>query len=166
MASVTLRGTPVNVAGSFPRAGDAAPDFNLTGQDLKDVSLKDYAGKRKVISIVPSLDTPVCAKSTKVFNERAAAAANTVVLVVSADLPFAQKRYCGAEGVSGVVTLSTLRGRDFHGKYGVDMTDGPLRGLTARGVVVLDENNKVVHSELVPEIAQEPNYDAALGALK
>jgi len=108
----------------------------------------------------------VCAKSTRQFNESAAAIANTVVLVVSADLPFAQKRFCGAEGLSNVVTLSTMRGRDFHQKYGVDIQDGPLKGVTARGVVVLDENNKVLHAELVPEIAQEPNYDAALGALK
>ena len=166
MATVTLRGNPVTVGGTFLKKGDAAPDFNLTGGDLKDVTLKDYAGKRKVISIVPSLDTPTCAKSTKVFNERASAAANTVVLVVSADLPFAQKRFCGAEGLSNVVSLSTLRGREFHNRYGVDIQDGPLKGLTARGVVVLDENNKVLHSELVPEIAQEPNYDVALAALK
>ena len=166
MATVTLRGNPVSVGGTFLNRGDAAPDFNLTGSDLKDVNLKDYAGKKKVISIVPSLDTPTCAKSTKVFNERAAAVANTVVLVVSADLPFAQKRFCGAEGLSNVVSLSTLRGRDFHSRYGVDIQDGPLKGLTARGVVVLDENNKVLHSELVPEIGQEPNYDAALAALK
>ena len=166
MASVTLRGNPVSVGGNFLKTGDAAPDFNLTGSDLKDVSLKDYAGKKKVISIVPSLDTAVCAKSTKEFNERAAAHPNTVVLVVSSDLPFAQKRFCGAEGISNLVTLSTVRGRDFHQSYGVDILDGPLKGLTARGVVVLDENNKVLHSELVPEIAQEPNYDAALAALK
>jgi thioredoxin-dependent peroxiredoxin len=166
MATVTLRGNPVSVGGTFLKKGDAAPDFNLTGADLKDVTLKDYAGKKKVISIVPSLDTPTCAKSTKVFNERASASANTVVLVVSADLPFAQKRFCGAEGLSNVVSLSTLRGRDFHQRYGVDIQDGPLKGLTARGVVVLDENNKVLHSELVPEIGQEPNYDAALAALK
>ena len=166
MATVTLRGNPVSVGGTFLKKGDAAPDFNLTGADLKDVTLKDYAGKKKVISIVPSLDTPTCAKSTKVFNERASASANTVVLVVSADLPFAQKRFCGAEGLSNVVSLSTLRGRDFHQRYGVDIQDGPLKGLTARGVVVLDENNKVLHSELVPEIGQEPNYDAALAVLK
>ena len=166
MASVTLRGNPINVGGSFPKKGDAAPDFSLTGNDMKDVSLKDYAGKRKVISIVPSLDTPVCATSTRQFNERAASVPNTVVLVVSADLPFAQKRFCGAEGISNVVTLSTVRGREFHQKYGVDIQDGPLKGVTARGVIVLDENNKVLYSELVPEIAQEPNYDAALNALK
>ena len=166
MATVTLRGNPVSVGGTFLEKGDAAPDFNLTGGDLKDVTLKDYAGKKKVIAIVPSLDTPTCAKSTKIFNERASSVANTVVLVVSADLPFAQKRFCGAEGLSNVVSLSTLRGRDFHQRYGVDIQDGPLKGLTARGVVVLDESNKVLHAELVPEIAQEPNYDAALAALK
>jgi len=166
MASVTLRGNPITVGGSFPKKGDVAPDFSLTASDMKDMSLKDYAGKKKVISIVPSLDTPVCAKSTRQFNESASSAPNTVVLVVSADLPFAQKRFCGAEGLNNVVTLSTVRGRDFHQKYGVDIQDGPLKGVTARGVVVLDENNKVLYSELVPEIAQEPNYEAALNALK
>ncbi len=166
MATVTLRGNPLTVAGKFPQKGDTAPDFSLTGNDMKDVSLKDFAGKKKVISIVPSLDTAVCAKSTREFNQRAAAQPNTVVLVVSSDLPFAQKRFCGAEGIENVVTLSTVRGRDFHQKYGVDIQDGPLKGLTARGVVVVDENDKVLYSELVPEIAQEPNYDAALGALR
>lgn len=166
MASVTLRGNPIAVGGSFPKKGDTAPEFSLTGQDMKDVGLKDFAGKKKVISIVPSLDTPVCQTSTRQFNERASSVANTVVLVVSADLPFAQKRFCGAEGLTNVVTLSTMRGRDFHTNYGVDIQEGALKGVTARGVVVLDENNKVLHAELVPEIAQEPNYDAALGALK
>jgi len=166
MANVTLGGNPINVAGNFPKAGDSAPDFSLTGKDLKEVSLKDFAGKRKVINIVPSLDTPVCQTSTRKFNEKAGALPNTVVLVVSGDLPFAMKRFCEAEGIANVTTLSTLRGRDFHGKYGVDITDGPLRGLTARGVVVLDENNKVKYSQLVPEIKDEPDYDAALAALK
>jgi len=166
MAQVTLGGNPIAVAGTFPRKGDSAPDFSLTTKELKDVGLKDFAGKRKVLNIVPSLDTPVCQKSTRVFNERASGLANTQVLVISADLPFAMGRFCGAEGLTNVATLSTLRGRDFHQKYGVDITDGPLKGLTARGVVVLDENNKVLHSELVPEIKQEPDYDAALAALK
>ena len=166
MATVTLGGNPVNVAGNFPKRGDTIADFSLTTSDLKDVSLKDYAGKRKVLNIVPSLDTPVCQASTRKFNEAASSLANTVVLVIAADLPFAMKRFCGSEGLSNVVTLSTLRGRDFHQKYGVDLADGPLKGLTARGVVVVDESNKVLHSELVPEIKQEPNYDAALAALK
>jgi thiol peroxidase len=166
MAQVTLGGNPITVAGSFLRKGDSAPEFSLTTKDLKDVGLKEFAGKRKVLNIVPSLDTPVCQKSTRVFNEKASGLTNTAVLVISADLPFAMGRFCGAEGLTNVVTLSTMRGRDFHHKYGVDITDGPLRGLTARGVVVLDENDRVLHAELVPEIKQEPNYDSALAALK
>ena len=166
MASVTLGGNPITVAGNFPKKGDSAPDFTLTAKDLKDVGLKDFAGKRKVLNIVPSLDTPVCAKSTKVFNEKTGSMPNTVVLVISADLPFAAGRFCSAEGVNNVVTLSTVRGGDFKTKYGVDITSGPLKGVTARAVIVLDANNKVLHSELVPEIKQEPNYDAALAVLK
>lgn len=165
MATVTLKGNPVHVGGNFPKIGDSAPDFSLTAGDLSDVDLASYAGKRKVLNIVPSLDTPTCAKSTRVFNEKASNMKNTVVLVIAADLPFAMSRFCGAEGLKDVVTLSTFRNKDFHAKYGVDIADGPLRGLTARGVVVLDENNKVKHAELVPEIAQEPNYDSALAAL-
>ena len=166
MANVTLKGNLVTVAGTLPGKGHLAPDFNLTGKDLGDVSLKSYAGKRKVLNIVPSLDTPTCQQSTRVFNQKASSVNNSVVLVVSADLPFAMSRFCSAEGLNNVVTLSTFRGRDFHGKYGVDIADGPLKGLTARAVVVLDENNNVLHSELVSEIASEPNYDAALAALK
>ena len=166
MANVTLGGNAITVIGKFPAKGDTAPDFSLTGKDLKEVSLKDFTGKKKVLNIVPSLDTPVCAKSTRTFNEKAAGMSDTVVLVISGDLPFAMGRFCTTENIAGVVTLSTFRGRDFHTKYGVDITDGPLRGLTARGVVVLDANNIVLHAELVPEIKQEPNYDAALAALK
>jgi len=166
MPNVTLGGNPITVAGQFPKKGDSAPEFTLTAKDLKDMGLKDFAGKRKVLNVVPSLDTPVCAKSTKVFNEKAGALPNTVVLVISADLPFAAGRFCTAEGVANVVTLSTMRGGDFKARYGVDIASGPLKGATARAVVVLDESNKVLHSELVPEIKQEPNYDAALAALK
>jgi thiol peroxidase len=166
MATVTLKGNPVTVTGRFPAKGESAQDFNLTGKDLADVSLRSYAGKRKVLNIVPSLDTPTCAQSTRVFNQKASSMSNAVVLVISADLPFAMSRFCGAEGLNNVVTLSTFRGRDFHTKYGVDVADGPLKGLTARAVVVLDEGNKVLHAELVPEIANEPNYEAALAALK
>jgi thiol peroxidase len=166
MANVTLGGNAVTVNGNLPKVGETAPDFTLTGKDLKEVSLKDYAGKRKVLNIVPSLDTPVCQTSTRTFNQKGGSLDNTVVLVVSADLPFVGSRFCGAEGLNNVVTLSSFRNRDFHSKYGVDVADGPLKGLTARAVVVLDENNKVVHSELVPEIKQEPNYDSALAALK
>jgi thiol peroxidase len=166
MATVTLKGNPVSVAGTLPTKGASAPDFSLTNKDLKDVTLADFAGKRKVLNIVPSLDTPTCAKSARVFNEKASGMNNTVVLVVSSDLPFAMSRFCSAEGLNNVVTLSTFRGHGFHSRYGVDITDGPLKGLTARAVVVVDENNKVTHSELVPEIANEPNYDAALAALR
>jgi thiol peroxidase len=166
MATVTLKGNPVAVSGTLPGKGAAAPDFKLTTKDLKDVGLAEYAGKRKVLNIVPSLDTPTCAKSTRVFNEKASAMNNSVVLVISADLPFAMSRFCSAEGLNNVVTLSTFRNHDFHSKYGVDVADGALKGLTARAVLVLDENNKVLHSELVPEIGSEPNYDAALAALK
>jgi len=166
MATVTLGGTPVNVAGNFPQAGQTAPDFKLVGKDLKDVTLNDYAGKRKVLNIVPSLDTAVCATSTRKFNEKAASLDNTVVLAISADLPFAMGRFCTAEGIQNVIPLSLMRGREFLKNYGVEITDGALGGVAARGVVVLDENNKVLHAELVSEIKTEPNYDAALAALK
>ena len=166
MANVTLGGNPVTVNGTFLKKGDAAPDFTLTGKDLKEVTLASFAGKKKVLNIVPSLDTGVCATSTKKFNEKAAGMSDTVVLVISGDLPFAMNRFCTAENITNVVPLSTFRNRDFHSKYGVDMADGALKGLTARSVVVLDANNKVLHSELVPEIRQEPNYDAALTSLR
>jgi thiol peroxidase len=166
MATVTLKGNPIDVAGSFPQKGQKAPAFKLVAKDLKDVSLADYAGKRKVLNIVPSLDTAVCATSTRKFNEKAGSLTNAVVLVISADLPFAAGRFCSTEGLENVVTLSTLRGREFMKAYGVEITSGPLAGVTARGVVVLDENDTVLHAELVPEITQEPNYDAALAALK
>jgi thiol peroxidase len=166
MANVTLGGSPITVNGNFPKVGDTVADFTLTGNDLKEVSLKDYAGKRKVLNIVPSLDTPVCQVSTRTFNQKASGLTDTVVLVISADLPFAAKRFCTTEGLNNVVSLSTFRNRDFHSKYGVDVADGALKGLTARAVVVLDENNKVLHSELVPEIKEEPKYDAALAVLQ
>jgi len=166
MSNVTLGGNAVTVKGNLPKKGDAAPEFSLTGKDLKDVGLKDFSGKRKVLNIVPSLDTPVCAKSTKVFNEKAAALPDTVVLVISADLPFAAGRFCTAEGINNVVTLSTVRSRDFASSYGVELADGPLKGMTARAVIVLDAQNKVLHAQLVPEIKNEPDYDAALAALK
>lgn len=165
MTTVTLGGKPINLAGQFPQPGQTAASFSLVAADLSDKTLKDFAGKRKVLNIVPSLDTPTCATSTRKFNERASSLSNTVVLVVSADLPFAMKRFCTTEGLNNVVTLSTMRGREFMTNYGVGMVDGPLAGLTARAVVVLDENDKVIHAELVPEIKQEPNYDAALAAL-
>lgn len=163
--SVTLGGTPIAVTGRFPRPGDAAPAFSLVGKDLADVRLADHAGKRKILNIFPSIDTPTCAMSVRQFNARASSLPNTVVLCISADLPFAQSRFCGAEGLDNVVTLSTLRGREFLENYGVNIASGPLSGLAARAVIVLDEHDRVLHSELVPEIKQEPDYAAALAVL-
>jgi thiol peroxidase len=166
MATVTLKGNPIHTIGDLPKVGGKAPDFRLVGGDLKDVSLATFKGKKKVLNIVPSLDTPVCATSTRKFNEKAGSHPNTMVLIVSADLPFASGRFCTAEGLKNVVPLSLMRGREFAKDYGVLITDGPLEGITARAVVVLDENDGVIHTEMVPEIGQEPNYDAALAALK
>jgi thiol peroxidase len=165
MSQVTLGGSPVEVAGSFPVAGNTGADFTLVGKDLKDVSLSQFAGKRKILNIVPSLDTPVCASSARQFNETASNLSNTVVLVISADLPFAMSRFCTTEGLNHVIPLSTMRGRDFLRQYGVEIISGPLAGISARAVIVLDENNRVLHSELVAEIKNEPNYEAALTAL-
>lgn len=166
MSKVTLGGNPVEVAGNFPQKGDTAPPLSLVGADLADVTLDKYAGKRKVLNIVPSLDTPTCATSTRKFNAEAGKLDDTVVLIVSADLPFAAKRFCVAEGLENVVTLSTMRGRGFMRDYGVELTSGPLAGLTARAVMVLDRDNKVLHSQLVDEIKNEPDYAAALAALQ
>lgn len=165
MATVTLRGNPVSVGGTLPAVGSIAPALRLTPGDLKDVSLQDYAGKRKVLNIYPSIDTPTCATSTRKFNEKAGSLNNTVVLCIAADLPFAMSRFCAAEGLKNVVTLSTFRAPGFMKDYGVALENGPLAGLCARAVVVLDANNKVLHTELVKEIADEPNYEAALKAL-
>lgn len=164
--TVHFQGNPVPVAGQFPQVGEQAKPFSLVAKDLADVSLANYAGKRKVLNIFPSIDTGVCAASVRKFNERSGEADNTVVLCISSDLPFAQSRFCGAENVSNVITLSSLRGAEFKENYGVAIADGPLKGLTARAVVVLDDNDKVIYSELVNEITEEPNYDAALAALK
>ena len=166
MSTVTLGGTPIEVGGNFPQPGNKAPAFSLVGKDRKDVTLADFAGKRKVLNIVPSLDTPVCQASARKFNEKASALADTVVLTISADLPFAMGRFCTAEGLSNVVPLSTMRGAQFKNDYGVDIKSGPLAGVTARAVVVLDQNDTVTYSQLVPEIKNEPDYDAALAALK
>lgn len=164
--SVTLGGNPIQVEGQFPQAGQQAPAFTLVGKDLADVSLAGFSGKRKILNIFPSIDTPTCATSVRKFNQSAGKLPNTVVLCISADLPFAQSRFCGAEGLDNVQTLSTMRGRDFTTNYGVAISSGPLAGVTARAVVVLDENDKVLHSELVPEIKSEPNYETALKALQ
>ena len=163
--SVTLKGTPFRVDGDLPAAGAKAPDFKLTSGALADVSLKDFAGKRKVMNIYPSIDTPTCAASTRKYNEAAGNMANAVVLCVSADLPFAAKRFCELEGLKNVAHLSTFRHPEFLKAWGVGLAEGPLAGLAARAVVVLDENDKVIHSEMVPEIADEPDYAAALKAL-
>jgi thioredoxin-dependent peroxiredoxin len=163
---VTLAGNPIKVEGTFPRVGDRAPDFSLVDKDLKDVTLADFAGKKKVLNIVPSLDTPVCALSTRKFNEKASNMENTVVLIIAADLPFAMTRFCDTEGLDKVVVLSTMRGAEFMKNYGVAITDSPLAGITARAVVVLDENDKVIHAQLVPEIKDEPDYDAVMAVLE
>ena len=165
MSQVTLAGNPITINGRFPQKGDAAPAFSLVAKNLADTPLSAFAGKSKILNIFPSIDTPTCATSVRKFNAQANALPNTVVLCISADLPFAQARFCGAEGLDNVVTLSTLRGRGFHDAYGVDIANGPLAGLTARAVVVLDENDQVIHSELVSEIKNEPDYAAALAAL-
>ncbi len=165
MTTVTLRGNPFRVEGSLPAAGGVAPALTLTNGELADVTLAHFAGKRKVLNIVPSLDTPTCATSARRFDEKAASLDNTVVLAISADLPFAAGRFCAAEGLKNVGHLSTFRHPEFMAAWGVRMAEGPLLGLTARAVVVLDENDRVLHSQLVPEIANEPDYDAALKVL-
>jgi thiol peroxidase len=164
--AVTLDGAPVTLYGTFPSVGQIAPAFALVDRDLKDVTLQSFDGRRKVLNIVPSLDTAVCATSTRKFNEAASALANTVVLVISADLPFAMNRFCVAEGLANVIPLSLMRGRDFMRNYGVKIADTALAGLTARAVLVLDENDRVLHAELVSDITHEPNYAAALAVLQ
>ena len=165
MSTVTLAGNPINIGGHFPVAGSQAADFSLTTGELGSAGNADYAGKRKILNIFPSVDTGVCAASVRRFNQDAGALSNTVVLCISADLPFAQARFCGAEGLDNVVMLSTFRNPEFKQAYGVDIETGPLAGLCARAVVVLDENNRVLHSELVSEIKEEPDYAAALAVL-
>ncbi|MHB1951653.1 MAG: thiol peroxidase [Acidiferrobacteraceae bacterium] len=165
MAKITLKGKTTTTSGDLPKPGTKAPDFRLVTSDLREVTLADYRGRKKLLNIVPSLDTPVCAVSTRKFNDYAKAHADTVVLVVSADLPFAQGRFCSAENTKNVVTLSMMRDKEFATSYGVLITDGPLAGLTARAVVVLDGQDRVIHAELVSEIANEPDYQRALAAL-
>jgi len=165
VADITLHGNKFTTNGNLPVIGSDAPGFRLVNGDLKDVTLHDFAGQRKVLNIFPSVDTPTCATSVRKFNAQASQLTNTVVLCVSADLPFAQKRFCGAEGLANVQTLSLMRGRTFSKDYGVLIENGPLAGLNARAVVVLDVDNKVLYTELVGEIASEPDYDAALKAL-
>lgn len=166
MAEITLKGNACSTIGELPTVGSDAPDFCVTNNDLADVSLKDYAGKTLVLNIFPSVDTPVCATSVRKFNEEATKADNTVVLCISKDLPFAFKRFCGAEGIENAITASALRDNTFGEAYGATIADGPLAGLLSRAIVVVDEKGKVAYTEQVPEITQEPNYDAALSALK
>lgn len=166
MASITLKGNEIHTNGSLPVIGSKAPDFTLTNQDLKDISLADFKGKKKLLNIFPSLDTSVCAASTKKFNEYAKAAKNTVMLMASADLPFAMGRFCHEQDLNNVISLSMMRSKDFAKDYGVLITDGPLAGVCARAVIVLDEDDKVIYAQLVPEIAQEPDYESAVAKLK
>src|SRR5512133_4024314 len=165
MAKLTLKGNPIHTNGDLPKVGATAPDFKLTAGDLSDVSLATYAGKRKVLDISPSLDTSVCAAAARRFNEAAGGLAGTVVLLVTADLPFASKRFCTAEGLENVIPLSVMRDKKFAQDYGVLLVDGPMAGLCARSVVVLDAANKVIYTQLVSETVDEPDYDKALAAL-
>ena len=165
MAKITLQGNEIHTNGDLPEIGSEAPDFVLVNKDLENVSLSSFPAKKKILSIVPSLDTPVCATSTKKFDDYAKEHEDTVVLVIAADLPFAMSRFCGAEELNNVIPLSVMRSKDFSSDYGVLIEDGPLAGITARAVVVLDKDNSVLYTELVDEIAQEPDYEAALQAL-
>ncbi|MDO8810508.1 MAG: thiol peroxidase [Gallionella sp.] len=164
--STTLGGSPVQLYGDFPKVGQTAPAFSLVGKDLKDVTLESFGDKRKVLNIVPSLDTPTCQASARRFNQAASTLTNTVVLNISADLPFAMTRFCASEGLDNVINLSVMRGREFMRNYGVKIADGALAGVMARAVIVLDSKNVVRYTELVSEIKNEPNYDAALAALQ
>lgn len=166
MAKITLKGSAVNTVGDLPAVGSKAPDFRLTKTDLSDVTLKDFAGKRLIINIFPSVDTAVCAMSARRFNAEVTKTPNTVCLCASMDLPFAHKRFCAAEGIENVVMATELRDRSFGDAYGVRMTDGALAGLLSRAVVVVDERGMVIHSQQVPEITQEPDYEAALRTLR
>jgi len=165
MTKITLKGNEIHTNGDIPKIGDEAPDFVLVNEDLNNVTLEDYKNKNKILSIVPSLDTPVCQTSTKIFNEKASSVKDTIILTISADLPFAMTRFCSSEKLNNIKSLSMMRSRNFAKDYGVLIVDGPLAGITARAVVVIDKNNIVIHSELVKEISDEPDYDGALNCL-
>ena len=166
MAEITLNGKLIHTSGDLPGVGAKAPDFRLTRSDLSDVGLGAFTGKKKILNIVASLDTGICAASARRFNELVASMPNTVVLTVSCDLPFAQERFCSAEGIENVITLSELRNRNFGQDYGMRIVDGPREGVLARAIVVVDERDTVVYTQLVPEIAQEPDYDGAVTAVQ
>lgn len=165
MASITLKGSPIHTIGSLPETGNQAPDFSLVKTDLSEASLADFRGNRLVLNIFPSIDTPTCAASVRAFNQKAAALDNTKVLCVSRDLPFAQARFCGAENLDNVITLSDFDSGNFGRDYGFTIVDGPLKGLHSRAIVVVDENGKVIYTEQIGEIADEPNYEKALAVL-
>lgn len=165
MAKITLQGNPVNTSGTLPSKGSTAPGFKLVKSDLSEMMLADVAGKKVILNIFPSLDTAVCAASVRKFNEKAAGMKNTIVLAISKDLPFAMGRFCSTEGIDNVVTLSAFRDKEFGSSYGVDIVDGPMKGLFARSVVVIDERGKVIYNELVSEIVDEPDYDSALASI-
>jgi thiol peroxidase len=166
MAEITLRGNKINTVGNLPSVGNNAPDFKLTKIDLSDVSLNDFKGKKVILNIFPSIDTPVCSASVRKFNEGLSKLDNTVVLCISKDLPFALKRFCGSEGLENVVPLSEMRDQNFASDYGVRITEGAMAGLMSRAVVALNENGEVVYTEQVPEIAQEPDYEKVMEAVK
>ncbi|MBI4913871.1 MAG: thiol peroxidase [Acidobacteria bacterium] len=166
MATLTFKGTPIRTSGELPRVGSHCPPFCLTGVDLGDLTPENLVGRRVILNIFPSLDTPVCADSVQTFNARAAEPSDTVVLCVSMDLPFAHKRFCGTQGLDRVLPASAFRSPEFGRAFGVLMEDGPLAGLLARAIVALDENGTVVHTQLVPEITQEPDYDLAIGLIR
>lgn len=165
MANITFKGNPVNISGNLPVEGSKAPDFSLVKSDLQNLSLSEIKGKKLILNIFPSLDTSVCATSVRKFNQLAAGRSNVMVLAISKDLPFAHGRFCSTEGIKNVVTLSGFRDTSFGKAYGVDMIDGPLAGLYARSIVVIDETGKVIYTQLVPEIIMEPDYDAALNSI-
>jgi thiol peroxidase len=166
MAKVTLKGNEVNTNSNIVEVGSSAPNFVLVDSELNDVNLDNFSGKNKILSIVPSLDTPVCQKSTKIFNEKVNDLDDTVMLIVSSDLPFAMKRFCTSESLENVIPVSMMRSRNFAKDYGVLLIDGPLSGITTRAIVTISKDNKILHSELVSEIADEPNYQAALDSIK
>lgn len=166
MAQITLHGNPINTNGSLPTTGTQAPDFELVNSELSNISLKNYSGKKKLLNIVPSLDTPTCALSTKKFNDLTEQHPDTVFLMISADLPFAMARFCQAENTKNVISLAMMRSRKFARDYGVLISDGPLAGITARAVIIIDQQDKIIYTQLIQEIGDEPNYTAAQNALK
>lgn len=165
MATITLEGNEIHTVGDLPAVGSDAPAFTLTNAEMGETSLADFAGKRVILNVFVAIDTGICAESTRRFNAAAGSLDNTVVLCISADLPPTLGRFCGAENLDNVITLSTFRNPEFGQDYGLAIADGPIRGLCSRCVIIIDENGKVIHTEQVPEIAQEPDYDAALGKL-